>query len=744
MSARRVWLLIAGLALLPGPGFGADARAGLERCGQLADTGNPDAGDCWLDLLAHQTSEAVRAEAYWALGNIRAANAAFRRAVDDRPMDADLRARWGELFLAVHQVADAEMLFGEALEIDPENVPALLGQAALLLDRFAGAARPRIEQVLALDPDNPRARLMEARLALESGDRDGAADILLDLVTPNAGVPLRARLDALALLAAADHLSGIAGPDRPSPWTTQALELNPRFGDAYAVPAYFYVITRRYREAVALYEQAVAAEPDNWSALTALGTNLLRLNRIEAGQAALRAAYEGDAFNAETVNTLRLLDTLSDFDRTEADHLLLRTHPEETAILAPYVQELVSRAAAEMAPRYGFTFERPLVLELYQHHDDFAVRTAGLPGIGILGATFGDVVVMDGPAAKPASEWDWPSAVWHEIAHVITLNATDNRVSRWFSEGVSVHEESRHGPSPNASVPLDFLTALSRGRLLPVAELDRGFMRPEYDNQIGVSYVQAGLLCSFIADTFEQGLERLLRAYATTSDTVVAIQEGLGIDPEDLDEAFFAHLDARYGHAADHLADYQARTQSAARALKAARWAEARSDAEAAIAIYPDYAGPANPRLTLARALEGSGTPEDLLLARETLLDYFEIGGRDPQALARAVELFEAAGATEVAYTLQHTLTRLDPLHVAHHEQLGALAATLGRHEEALAEYRMALTLGPHDKARAHYQVAAALHALGRKNEATRELLLALEIAPRYPEGLQLLREISQ
>jgi len=726
----RLARLLLCLALLPAGASAANTTA-LERCRHLDDTGNEAATDCWLDLLQVAADDAIRAEAYRAIGNIREANAAYRRAVDVRPMDADLRARWGELFLAVHQVGDAEMLFAEALEIDPENVPALLGQAELLMDRFAGAAGPRIQQVLALDGDNARARLMEARLRLEAGDRDRAADILLDLATPNSGTPLSARLDAMALLAAADHQSGIAGPDRPSPWTVQALELNPHFGDAYAVPAYFYVITRRYREAVALLEQAVAVEPDDWDARTDLGTNLLRLNRIDEGQAALRAAYEGDPYNAQTVNTLRLLDTLAGFDRTASDTLILSTHPEETAILAPYVTELVIKAAGEMAPRYGATLERPVVLELYQHHDDFAVRTAGLPGIGILGATFGDVVVMDGPAAKPATEWDWPSAVWHEVAHVITLNATDNRVSRWFSEGVSVHEENRYGPSPNASVPLDFLTAFSRGRLLPVAELDRGFLRPEYENQIAVSYVQAGLLCSFIADTYEQGLARLLRAYATTSDTVVAIQEGLGMNPGDLDDAFFAHLDARYGKAAAHLADYQAHNQSAARALKARRWGDAREAAEAAIALYPEYTGPANPRLRLAGALEGQGNPEDLVLEREALLDYFEIGGRDPRALARAVELLDAAGEVEQAYTVAHTLARLDPLGGEHHEALGALATATGRHEEALTEYRMALALDPHDKARAHYQVAATLHTLGRTDEATRELLLALEIAPR-------------
>jgi hypothetical protein len=324
---------------------------------------------------------------------------------------------------------------------------------------------------------------------------------------------------------------------------------------------------------------------------------------------------------------------------------------------------------------------------------------------------------------------------------VVTLNATDNRVARWFSEGVSVHEESRYGPSPNASVPLDFLAALADGKLLGVAELDNGFMRPQYENQIGVSYVQAGLLCSFIADTYEHGLTRLLHAYASTSDTVVAIQEGLDMDPADLDAAFFEHLALRYGDAADGLADYRAYTQAAFHAVAAKHWIDARQAAEAAIRLYPTYAGHANPRLALADALEGAGETD---AAREALLDYVAIGGRNPAALARAVELVEAAGETGAAYAVQRTLARLDPLAFEHHVKLGALATELGHHEEALTEYRMVLALEPHDKAAAHYHVATALNALGRTDEATRELLLALEIAPRYPEGLKLLQEIGR
>ena len=735
MTSRTVLLLAALLGT-------SVTRADIESCHALADTGDPDYRNCYLEVLREEADDAVRAEALWRLGNKEAANAAFRRASAHRPEDPDILARWGMLFLSTHQAGDAEALFLEALTLDTNHLGAMEGMAELLIDRFDGPARAAINQILTIDPDNVRARILEARLAVESSELTAARETLLPLADEDAGAKTRERLAAMALLAAADHMDGRAVAGKTdSPWTARALELNPRYGDVHAVPAHFYVITRRYREAVAMLEQAVAVDPEHWQAHSALGTNLLRINRIDAGQQHLQTAYQGDAFNAETVNTLRLLDTLEGFDTVETEHIVLRTHPSETTVLTPYVEELVDITVRDMAERYDFSFERPIVLELYQHHDDFAVRTAGLPGIGILGATFGDVVVMDGPSAKAADEWDWISAVWHEFAHVVTLNATNNLVSRWFSEGVSVYEEQQHGPSRNTSVPLDFLEAMAADRLLPVAELDQGFMRPRYPNQIGVSYVQAGLLCTFIAETYDGGLTGILEAYAAGADTPGAIEQGLGIPSTELDDAFLDWLEDRYGAAADGLADYKARTEAAFQALAAERWADVLPAAEAAIAIYPAYTGPANPRLALARAQEKAGEVD---AARQTLTDYVLIGGRDPAALQRAAELAEQLDKRGDAYAFRAILARIDPLVPEHHAELGALAAALGEHENALAEHRAVLALDPHDKAAAHYQVASALRALNRTDEARIEVLKALEIAPRYSPALALLVELTQ
>jgi len=92
---------------------------------------------------------------------------------------------------------------------------------------------------------------------------------------------------------------------------------------------------------------------------------------------------------------------------------------------------------------------------------------------------------------------------------------------------------------------------------------------------------------------------------------------------------------------------------------------------------------------------------------------------------------------------VRQALVRTLPLDGALHAELGDRLAAVGRHGEALDEYRAALSLDPHDKAHAHLRLAEAYLNLHRTDEARRSLLQALEIAPRYGAALDLLLKMN-
>ncbi|MCY3841235.1 MAG: hypothetical protein OXH09_21750, partial [Gammaproteobacteria bacterium] len=448
-----------------------------------------------------------------------------------------------------------------------------------------------------------------------------------------------------------------------------------------------------------------------------------------------------------------LLDSLGGGGVVVHDDVIMRIHPDESGALATYVKRLVTDAVATVGQRYGFVPDYPVVVELYPRHQDFAVRTSGLPGIGVLGVAFGDVVLMDSPSARSVVEgFDWASALWHEVAHVVTLGATNNLVSRWFSEGVSVFEEWQTGPSRfrgtataegaarYRAVPLGVVRAHREAELLPIDLLDEGFIRPTYLGQIMVSYNQAGLVCEFIAHAYGQAaLSRILDAYRDGKDTVGALEAALDTTHHAVDDAFEAYLDDRFDGVDP--AAYAVAMQEAAAAASAHDWTLAAEAARRAIAAYPNAVGAPSPYPLLAEAETSQG---NRAAAVDALVEYWRAGGRSPGALNRLAGALDDAQRHEDALAVRRSLALTLPLAIETRTQLGDDLLEAGKPREALQEYLAVESLKPHDAADAHYRLARAYHRLNESEDARRHVLLALEIAPRFQDALSLLLEINQ
>jgi cellulose synthase operon protein C len=737
---------VAGSALAQSIDYDPRRAPELRACDEHQHHGRVEQARTCYSQLINSTNPITQAEALWATGDLQRANECFRDFVQANARAVQPRIRWARLFLQTHQYNDAAELFREALKIFPSDPHAKLGLARVLAERFEGEAGPLLEEVLREHDDLIEAHLLSAQLALESGQAD-AAQKALERAGDLAGKQKLPPLEVFAMRAAVE----ITRDRDPAPWIKRALDYNPRYGAAYEQLAHFEIMRRRYREATTLLQRAVEVQPDLWSARAELGSNLLRLGQIEEAREQLKAAYSGDPYSPTTVNSLRLLDRIDQFDVSstpvavagESYVVRLRLHRSESSVLEPYAIDLMQQGIATFTRRYGFKLQEPVTVELYPDHDDFAVRVAALPGIGLLGVTFGYVVAMDSPSGRASGDFHWGSTLWHELAHVFTLEATDHRVPRWLSEGISVFEEWRTGPTPGVVVPPDVITALSEDKFLPVSDLDSGFIRPTYPNQIQVSYVQAGLICLFIEQRW--GFERLStllhqfdRANVTTA---AAVQNTFKMSPADFDKEFDAFLQSRYGALLAGMNEWQSQYAAARKAIQAEQWNDAIAPAKRAAELYPEHVGPGSPNLLLARAYDKLGRRPEAIAAVEA---YRNAGGWDPAALRELARWLDEAGRGQDATAVLQSLNYADPLNPEQHVQLGERLLTDNRAEDSLREFRVLLALKDHDQAQALFGAARALHALGDRAASRRHVLDALAAAPHYKPAQEFLLKIVE
>ena len=272
-----------------------------------------------------------------ALGEFQLANDAYRLATEKAPNDPALHTGWGELFLHVHDNAEAAKSFQDALKIDDKWVPALVGMAEALLGVNPPGAEKAVEQALALDPDVVQGHLLKAMLELDKSDREAAKASIAKAKAINP-----ASLDALALSGAVAYVE-----DRPADLQQEAaaaLKINPRFSGAYRVPAELAAASYRFEEAVALSRKALAIDPNDVRTLSAFGVQLLRTGDETEAREVLEKSFSIDKFDVTTLNLLKMLDGLDKFDTTTDGDIVFKSHPSETPVMREYVAPLAQQA----------------------------------------------------------------------------------------------------------------------------------------------------------------------------------------------------------------------------------------------------------------------------------------------------------------------------------------------------------------------------------------------------------------
>jgi len=723
-----------------------EAAAILERVAAQADT-------------SRDPAELARAgRALRALGRFKEANAAYRDASTDAPGDASIQTGWGELFFEKHDNAEALKSFQMALQADPRWVPAMVGAARALSDDNPPQAVALATRALEMNPSSVDAHVFLAEEATDAGRHDDALKELEKALAVNPS-----SLDAHALQAAITYIK-----DKPQEFEALAaktLAIAPSYGNVYRVAGELSAHNYRFDEAVELTRRALALDSGDPRTLGDLGVHLLRTGDEPSARTALEASFKADPFNKLTYNLLQMMDGLDKFVTLRDGDVVMRLHKDEASVLAEYAMPLAKQALSTLAARYEFTPRGPILIEIFPKHDDFAVRTVGLPGmIGALGVCFGRVVTMDSPRARPPGEFQWEATLWHELAHVITLQMSNQRVPRWLTEGISVYEEKKARAEWGREMDLTFAGMLNRGETLKLRDLNSAFQNPK---TISLAYFQASLLVEHLVTVYgDAGLRKLVRAYADGIDTDAALKSALNTDLDQLQVGFDQTVEQMFGTlrralampegveemlrmptpAIRTLAEANAKSYPVQMALGRALRKDAQHDEaiqafERAAALVPMAGGQDSPWDQIAAiAMEKKDRPRAIsALTSLVAVDFNNVEAA--RLLAGMLRQDQVEDAAKLAPIYQR-ITAIDPFDSEAHTMLGRFALQRNDADAAAREFRTVLALGPVDRAAAYTDLAESYFKGGKRAEAKKQTLSALEIAPGYERAQDLLLKI--
>ena len=704
------------------------------------------------DPTARDYLRAARASR--ALHRIDDADSYFKDAIRLAPADVVLNTEWGDFFVENHANGEAAKSYQEALKVSPDYVPALVGMGKAMADENPPQAAMLAQQALKHNPNHAGAHLLMAEMAIyqdKKADAKAAVDRVL-AVNPR-------HLEALSMKAALAYVEGET--ETYNETVAEVLEIHPTYGEVHRIVGLITAHYYRFDEAVEHTRRAIALDRENFRAIADLGTQLMRTGDERNARRNLETAFRIDRWDVMTYNLLELLDRLEPFDTIKEGDMIIRLAPDETPVMKEYVPQLAREALEALSKRWEFTPKGPILIEMFPNHDDFAVRTLGLPGmLGALGACFGRVVTLDSPRARPPGMFNWGETLWHEMAHVITLQLSNNRLPRWLSEGTSVFEERRARKEWGRDMDLAFARFLERGQVLKIKDLNAGFSSSQ---TISYTYYQASLLVEHIVDVYGQRkLRALVAAYADGTDTEGAIMKALGVDIDTLQDSFDAVLDARYASLRRALktpeglapgtppekikAIAEANPDSfVAQMALGETLAESNPDAaiaafEKAAALVPNAGGEDSPHAAIAGLALKKGDKVRAARALEQLTANTHTDVASARQLASLIDADKEPARVRSA--LQRALA-VDPFDAESSATLGRLALKAGDTTEAIRAFRVAVASKPLDKAGAHADLAEALLQAGQKEEARKQVMEALMVAPTFTRAQDLLLKIS-
>jgi tetratricopeptide (TPR) repeat protein len=517
----------------------------------------------------------------------------------------------------------------------------------------------------------------------------------------------------------------------------------------------------RFAEGAAYQRRALEFDPNFAAAKVQLAEDLLRLGDEAEGWRLAAEAHRQDEYDVTSFNLITLKDKLARFTTLTNADFIVRMGTNEAPIYGEQVLALLSRARSNLVEKYGAKLARPTIVEIFPEQKDFGVRTFGIPdNPGFLGVCFGVVVTANSPASQTANPANWEAVLWHEFTHVVTLQMTRNKMPRWLSEGISVFEELQANPTWGQRMTARYREMMLGEDFTPIGELSSAFLAPKTPMHLQFAYYQSALAVEFIVKNYGfEAVKKILHDLGEGKE-INKVIESHTAPMDDLEEKFaeFAQGRARAlapgldftkptpaelrstNWVAENPTNFYALQRKAFDAVMQRNWSNALPPLETLTKLYPDQSGEDSGWALLARAYRGLNQTN---AERDALLKWASIDSDAVDAYSRLAELGMSAGDLEIVYENARRSLAVNPLLPQPHRHLAVAAEKLGHDGEAIGANRTLLRLDPPDPADVHFRLARLLHKKGDA-EARREVLKALEEAPRFRDAHKLLRELQK
>ena len=328
-----------------------------------------------------------------------------------------------------------------------------------------------------------------------------------------------------------------------------------------------------------------------------------------------------------------------------------------------------------------------------------------------------------------------------------------------------MYEERRASPEWGRESEINFAQAFQANKILSVKDLNAGFTDPE---TINLAYYESSLLIEHIVDTHgESALHKLLRAYGEGIEGEEALTGSLGVSLDELQAAFSKTLEKKVRPLAVTLeppSGLKAAMTDVNRAAELAKEQpnsflaqltfgrllakdnkldEAMAALERAAKLVPMATGDESPHAIMAAIALKQKNQARAIAELEALLEHDD---KDVEAARQLVSLLsENPNPDRAKLTAAYQkVVAIDPFDSATHAALGRLLLERREYPTAIRELRAALASSPADRAVVHCDLAEAYLGAKQPDQAKRQTLAALEIAPGYERAQNLLLKLVE